>query len=332
MTRVGVWDGWRGMAIFLVLNGHFFDTAWVWEERMGVDIFFALSGTLMAMILFEDRISLKDFYIRRFSRVYPAFAVFVSVVFAFALLQQEVGAGLIEYLSTLTFLRTYLPQDPNIWESGVIIGHLWSLNVEEHAYLIMSLFSLAFLSRTTNAMLLLVITVLLTALAVMAIQELNTADAKYYLATTHGTLPFIFFSAVYGVFKRQCAWQVPGFVPLVCVLLAFICYIESMPDWLHVVISPVLLGIAVNHLDESYFFVKRLLMAWPLQKLGMLSFSVYLWQQVFYVYAHALPVSFITGPALSVMFGLLSFYIIEQPCRNFINNRWSAKPSYRPQA
>jgi len=38
--RVPIWDGWRGMAILLVLCGHFYDIGWVWEDRMGVDVFF----------------------------------------------------------------------------------------------------------------------------------------------------------------------------------------------------------------------------------------------------------------------------------------------------
>ena len=74
--RVAVWDGWRGIAISMVLCGHFYDIKWLWEDRMGVDIFFVLSGMLMSIILFDKRQSLKDFYIRRLSRIYPALLVF----------------------------------------------------------------------------------------------------------------------------------------------------------------------------------------------------------------------------------------------------------------
>ena len=44
--------------------------------RFGVELFFVLSGRLMAEILFVQKMPL-DFFLRRFSRVYPALFVFV---------------------------------------------------------------------------------------------------------------------------------------------------------------------------------------------------------------------------------------------------------------
>ena len=58
LTRIDYLDGWRGIAIGMVLVGHFFRD---WEygfgfNRMGVDVFFVLSGLLMSKILFVSKI------------------------------------------------------------------------------------------------------------------------------------------------------------------------------------------------------------------------------------------------------------------------------------
>src|ERR1700761_7320849 len=48
-------DNWRGWAILLVLIGHFFETDGDSLGRLGVELFFVLSGRLMADLLFVKR-------------------------------------------------------------------------------------------------------------------------------------------------------------------------------------------------------------------------------------------------------------------------------------
>ena len=43
---------------------------------------------------------------------------------------------------TLAFLRTYLPTSPGLWTNGLPVAHLWSLNVEEHCYIFLSIVTL----------------------------------------------------------------------------------------------------------------------------------------------------------------------------------------------
>jgi len=144
--RIDVWDGWRGIAILLVLVGHFTYTQWVWEERLGVDVFFVLSGMLMSNILFVDRLGLRDFYIRRFSRVVPTLILFLFASFALAVFLEH-DFKVSEFIASALFIRTYLPVEPFYWSSPLPTGHLWSLNVEEHSYIIMSIMSLLLVAR-----------------------------------------------------------------------------------------------------------------------------------------------------------------------------------------
>jgi len=100
----------------------------------------------MSITLFEKRISLHDFYIRRLSRIYPALNFYIVVVFGVAWLFSMLFT-VNEFISTLFFLRTYYPAELYIWATDVAIGHLWSLNVEEHAYLLLSFISVLLVRR-----------------------------------------------------------------------------------------------------------------------------------------------------------------------------------------
>jgi len=300
--RIGNWDGWRGIAIVLVLCGHFLNIEWLWEDRLGVDVFFVLSGMLMSIILFEKRLSLRDFYIRRLSRI---------------------------YFSTLLFLRTYLPAEPDIWATDVAIGHLWSLNVEEHAYLFLSLISLILVRRKYIAWLLLALGVGSVLLSFYHYNIIPTEEIKLYLIRTESAVVFIFFSAGYGLLRRQFEWTLPPLVPVVCFAGAVACYALALPLWLVFAVSPILLAICVNHLDDLPKLVNKLLLFAPLRYIGLWSYSIYLWQQFFYIYAWKIPGGRPAGLLLALVFGISSYYLLETPVRRLINSKWSANPVYR---
>lgn len=76
-------DGWRGVAIVLVLIGHFNDIGLVWLGPFGVMLFFALSGRLMCELLFIKKVELVTFFFRRFSRILPTFWLFLLIVFLY---------------------------------------------------------------------------------------------------------------------------------------------------------------------------------------------------------------------------------------------------------
>src|ERR1700678_2855001 len=79
MKRITVLDGWRGVAILLVLFDHIqfsihgtYPQPWMQTGQHGVTIFFVLSGFLITSKLIEKPIDLRHFYIRRFFRLMPA--------------------------------------------------------------------------------------------------------------------------------------------------------------------------------------------------------------------------------------------------------------------
>lgn len=330
MPRVQVWDGWRGVAIALVLCDHFYNFSGLQEGRMGVDVFFCLSGMLMSIILFEHRMSLKDFYVRRLSRIFPALIVLVLVSFAFsAAMSHEIHWA--ELPASLLFIRTYLPISPHIWETQTSTGHLWSLNVEEHAYIAMSIMTLLIASIFRSAMLLLLIGAASIGVAAVYYLDAGVDGFEILSIRTESASSFIFLSAGYGLLKRKHGWRIPTGVFVVLVLIAPLCYAHATPLWLRFSLAPVVLSIAVNHLEDLQGLLKLLLSHPLLCWLGTCSYSIYLWQQLFFEWSWAFPGGMLTGLVLSMAAGTASYYLLEKPCRRRINAKWSPKPEFRPQ-
>jgi len=328
LQRVEIWDGWRGIAISFLLLGHFINLEWIWEDRLGVDIFFVLSGMLMSKILFEKRMNLKDFYIRRFSRIFPVLFLFVIVLYIFEALVNHPFL-IREIFANLTFIRTYYPSEPHIWDASTATGHLWSLNVEEHAYVIMSVLTLVFFRTKYAAFALLLLGFLSIAICFYNQLNLEPRTGEFlsprFRIRTECAVSFIFISAGYYLLKNKYKFVVHPFIPGVTFLAAISCYVHVFPEWLSFSLAPILLAFTVNHLLEAAGIFRFILTLKAVQFLGIWSYSIYLWQQPFYEYSYKLPGGAISGLILSILVGLMSYYIYENPVRSWINNRYSKK-------
>lgn len=129
-------DGIRGIAILLVLVGHLVPYGSTFSKP-GVTIFFGLSGYLITRLLINEhakdgRLDLRAFYIRRVFRLAPALLLVLVFVAAWCL-TFNVHAEHIERDSLLVVF--YVAN----W--GVVSGdftlplsHMWSLSVEEQFY------------------------------------------------------------------------------------------------------------------------------------------------------------------------------------------------------
>jgi peptidoglycan/LPS O-acetylase OafA/YrhL len=138
--RIATLDGWRGIAIALVLMEHagfeyFPGQVWTSMGGTGVDIFFVLSGYLITGRMLAEReetstINLKAFYIRRAFRILPLLFCYLAVLLALsAFLPMDSKPS--EFAGALFFFRNY--QDA-AHVSGVYTSHFWSLSIEEHFF------------------------------------------------------------------------------------------------------------------------------------------------------------------------------------------------------
>lgn len=321
-------DGWRGLAILFVLVGHFFPvTNYIYLGRFGVDVFFVLSGFLMTRILFEFQTPLKRFYKRRISRILPVFAVYVSLIYSIDYFYLHTGE-FENYFYTLSFLRTYLP-GTDIWAAPIPIDHLWSLNVEEHSYVILSMLTLFLFAKRNIGLVLLFISVCGVGLHLYYWKSGLGAEININARTETAAVP-LFAAAGYYWLVKEKRIKVSSWMPLLSFFLAMLFYSKWSPHWTFSwLISPFLLAFSVNHLRDTSEGVKRLLSNKTLTNFGVLSYSIYLWQQPLYKAIKSESFADINILILGVflflvayILGYFSYRMIEEPSRKFLNERW----------
>lgn len=157
--RLTALDGLRGVAILLVMSFHYFyhlessyykSTLYPYGETfsnvivfkygyMGVELFFIISGFVIAMTL-ESSKSLLDFAIRRFVRIWPA--LIVSAVITFFLLNwSDAPFTHVRRQTWPNFLPSLTLTPPALWSGwfpkiDYVTGVYWSLVVEIRFYMI----------------------------------------------------------------------------------------------------------------------------------------------------------------------------------------------------
>ena len=318
-------DGWRGLAISLVMVSHFFDVKAFHLGSMGVNLFFALSGLLMANILFVKRVPLPVFYQRRLSRVFPVFFVFVTLIYLFGHLQGAKEPT--NYLSTLFFLRSYIG-DVGIWKTDLPVGHLWSLNVEEHAYMLLSVLTLCIRNQRIAGLALGLIGTLSIGIALyynLHKDELIN-DAPSLLRRTEANLACLMIAGGYALNKVSLPKPARA-LPAISLFLGIMCYSDYAPWHAKTTLAPFCFAFTVVHLSEASEWFKWIFNRVSLRLVGLWSFSLYLWQQPFYTFVksdgHPLLLS-LMGILLSFFVAIISFYWLENPTRHFINS-WYIK-------
>ncbi len=144
--RIHSLQGLRAICISFVVLAHVSGTQNCFHSlvverygNLGVRIFLVLSGYLITTQLAKERtatgsISLKRFYARRAYRIFPAAYVFMLAAIA-THWKNLSGANI---ATALTYTVNYYPH------SNHVLGHLWSLGVEEQYYLLWPLCLLLF--------------------------------------------------------------------------------------------------------------------------------------------------------------------------------------------
>lgn len=322
-------DGLRALAVLMVIVGHAarfpgFPAAAkallvVNFAHLGVNVFFVLSGFLITTLLLGERartgrLSLRDFYARRTIRIFPAAYAYMAAVALCA------WAGWVQLrpgdlLHALTYTTNYHH------ERGWALGHLWSLAVEEQFYL---LWPLAFLLAGRRA--------LPVALLVLAAAPVvRTLSWLIFPGSRDGIdeeFQFVCDALATGcalalVADRVGLARLGAMVPrglAACALLATLAAASLMdrPSF-HLPVGATLvnLGIAacvLRVVTHPSGISGRVLNSRPAAMIGLLSYSLYLWQQLF-LDVDAWPA--LAGLAPRLLLVLLaaaaSYHLLEKP-------------------
>ncbi|HEY0064131.1 MAG TPA: acyltransferase [Telluria sp.] len=340
-ANIAYLDGWRGLAIVGVLVGHFIlRPRFSWMANVGVQLFFALSGYLMAYLLFIKQVGMADFFARRLSRVMPTFILFIL---AMAVVSANLGPApysvpVQELIATLTFLRTYFPPGASIWEANWPIGHVWSLNVEEHSYIFLALGALWARrsgSQATARVFLLASVAAVVLVCIAYTQAPPAGAAPWFIRTECAALGLIAAAAIRVVRHGSALpWlrTVPALLPVLWVVMAAAAISTFKQYGGQYIIAPLCLALAVNYLDCAPRLLHAAFSNPVLTWFGKCSFSLYLWQQPFFLLALKNQITPLQGCAMGIVAGTVSFYAFENPLRVALNNAWAARRERIPPA
>ena len=277
-------DALRGVAIALVLACHFpYFTFLARLGGSGVTLFFVLSGFLISTLLFEEyqqtgQILIKRFILRRGLKIWPSAYCYLLAV-AFLFIYFDPPRPWKSLAMSAAFVSNYCWGD-----CAGVVGHTWSLAVEEHFYLMLP-FALLFLLRRDRLSWL---PWLCSILIVVCFGFRYFDPGVGAHEKTQCRIDSLFIGVTLGYFrlykrlwfsKIASSWNL---LPAVLLISSWLSPNATFVKTIGLLLVPLgyafVLAWFVEH-EPKTGTMKFLLT--PLAKLGVYSYCVYLWQQVF---------------------------------------------------
>lgn len=287
-------DGLRGVAIIIVIIGHLF-----WESNLrifigfaGVDIFFVISGFLITTILLKEKvnkgsISLRFFYIRRILRIMPVAYLYIFILILLNIIF-KLNIPFRSFATAVLYLKNIPFKNSGEW----FTGHFWSLSVEEQFYLIFPIFLVCYQKKYIQ---ILCFTVILIELAEY-FGYINWGGREpnsiihyilFFIINLFGKGTIeILIGSLTSILLFKNIINLDGLktsylFSLIILILAFLIdtFLHNYP------ISSIFFSISIsfvilNNLYRRDFLVS-ILSNKILVKIGILSYSIYIWQQLF---------------------------------------------------
>ncbi len=299
-------DGLRGVAILLVIFAHLqlstnFLYSAIFSGPLGVLIFFVLSGFLITTLCIREKvttgtISLKNFYVRRVLRILPVAYLYLVVI---CVLNQVFNLKIhyISLLGSMLFLQDFTSYFRKYYSSWYT-GHYWSLSVEEQFYLLVPFI----LKKQFKLYLFLILFIIFAIPAIMVLQyfyPVFNSGALY--AFTHFLIKFQ--AIAVGCFCSICMFKYADVKSVfakyklmgnvAAILIIFSIGYNDLLDLQNVfsgLIVSLLTGyIIITNITTLSDFVYKFLNWKALKIIGILSYSIYIWQELFTARENMLP-------------------------------------------
>jgi peptidoglycan/LPS O-acetylase OafA/YrhL len=365
-THVDALDGIRAVAVLAVLFFHQ-GLSWAGGGFLGVEAFFVLSGFLITSLLVTEwhgsgRISLRHFWARRARRLLPALFVVVAVC---AVYERVAGPtrAVPDFGADVLATALYVANWHQIWtgsgyfaQTGLVspLQHTWSLAIEEQFYLIWPLVVVFLVGLTRNVRVLFGITVVGAIASALEMAWLYGAHGAglnrvYYGTDTRAQALLAGAALAMAVHLRASGYTGPNHRRLrpalpaaigvlgIAGLLATMDLARATSTWLFrggflaVDASVLAIIIAVTSPSPVFSPARRLLETWPLRKLGLISYGVYLWHFPLFLWLTTQSTGLGGAALLALRFGstlvvsVVSYVVIEQPIRTRRVHGWQLR-------
>jgi peptidoglycan/LPS O-acetylase OafA/YrhL len=297
-------DGMRAISILLVIVAHssLYFMRWIriplrsylLFAHTGVSVFFVISGFLITGLLLKElnatgTIGLGRFYLRRGFRIFPAFYFYLGIIFLFTL------AGVFHTpLRAFFFAATYTSNYYLGPGNGFIgLQHTWSLSSEEQFYLLWPA-ALVLLGKR-RAIYLAVFLILISPLSrVVTYFVLAPQHRAMVGRMLHSSIDTIMFGCLLALlwendrFKKQLriwksSWSFAG-------AALFLCFLDPLLDLRFRGSYSLTIGMTLEGLslclitlyvvERSKALPGRVLNTPILRHIGVISYSLYLWQSI----------------------------------------------------
>jgi peptidoglycan/LPS O-acetylase OafA/YrhL len=342
MKRIPGLDGLRAISILLVLCGHLPGTHGFAGRsllnltgdvaNLGVRVFFIISGYLITLLLLKEEgktgtISIRQFYIRRTLRIFPAAYFFVFVI--------TIGSSLGWFTlrhGDLLHAYTYT-MDFRMYRSWWV-GHLWSLSVEEQFYLLWP--ATLVLLGTRKGMRVAIAVVLLIPFMRLATAQFWPAQRPNIGNTFQTVADTIATGCILAGYKDdllQRRWFRSIMDSRVFALVPLAVFLLNMKDagrirWFVIeTLINILIALCVCRATlYTHDVAGKILNCAPLVFIGVLSYSLYLWQQLFVNrFSDAWTARFPQNVIFAFCAALVCHYCIEKPFLRLRDARRAAR-------
>lgn len=349
--RIPELDGLRGVAVSQVVlshiqsllpDGHFplvlAPLDLLASGPLGVLIFFVLSGYLITSLMLGEHartgtIAVGAFYARRVARIFPVSYLYIAFVALLAL------AGLAQVSATQLAVAAlqaqnysavlFGPTGAGPFEGQQTLGHFWSLALEEQFYW---LWPLVMVRWRRHAPAILIALVLAMPAVRAASYLLWPGSRRSLLSMFHTALDPIAIGCLLAFFREPVSRRVARidgvWITLAAVFLFAVTPLLSQTlkgAWTFTVgrtIESALAALLIVVLvDRPGFWLSRALRWPPIHALGLISFSLYVWQEPFCLAGAALVLPPWLAIPVSVSVAWLSYRLVEQPCQRWFRRR-----------
>ena len=310
MIRIPSLDGLRAISILLVVVGHWAELRYHSDiagafANLGVRIFFIISGFLITTLLLKEHaktstISLREFYIRRAYRILPAAYVFMLA--AFVIFWRDLRwihmAAAALYLANFDFAHPWF------------LGHLWSLSVEEQFYFLWPGVLKRWFHHRVGILVSVVAIAPVYRIACHLLGLRGRADETFPAVADILAIGCLLALSSHRLPKIKTSWAVAMFLPVVTVPIYMGVLRFHLTPALLFVLWPLMhlsiAGLLVHAVQRAYWFLNVKPVVW----LGKISYSLYLWQQLFVFGQHPRPWYLMFA---AVAMACASYYLVEQP-------------------
>jgi peptidoglycan/LPS O-acetylase OafA/YrhL len=329
-------DGLRAVAVLPVILFHAGFSSFS-GGYVGVDVFFVISGYLITSILINDleqgKFSIARFYERRARRILPAlfFVMLACLPFAYMWMLPSQLKDFAQSLVAVIFFASnvlFWREDDYFAATAELkpLLHTWSLAVEEQYYFVFPVFLFLLWRFGSQRVFLSVVVVTTLSLLLAEWGWRNSPSANFYLAPTRAwELLAGSICAFMTVNRTQKSSNVLSMVGVALIVFAIFAYNDSTPFPSVYTLVPVTGTALVIVFAAQDTWAARFLSLSALVRIGLISYSAYLWHQPLFAFARLRsltepsPVLMSTLAIASLLLAWATWSWVEQPFRRRAN-------------